>query len=132
MSFQKSRIFLCTALALMAGQGAFAHGTGQQGGEAVAPVAASLDVEAIDVTVTETSDAHVVGITRGTQVHLTVRGTAASELHLHGYDAAFSGEPARAVFDAVHTGRFALKMHAEDELLGKRERAVLYLEVRER
>jgi hypothetical protein len=109
MSFLKSTIFLSAALVLMLGQGTFAHGTKQ-----------------------DSTDAHVVGITRGTQVHLTVRGTAASELHLHGYDAAFSGEPARAVFDAVHTGRFALKMHAEDELLGKRERAVLYLEVRER
>jgi hypothetical protein len=63
---------------------------------------------------------------------LTVQGVAARELHLHGYDVVFSGEPARAIFDATHTGRFALKMHVEDELLGKRERAVLYIEVRER
>jgi len=55
-------------------------------------------------------------------------------LHLHGYDIEVIGEvdqPALFVFDAVHTGRFALEMHVEDDLLGSTERAVLYIEVRE-
>lgn len=132
MSFLKCTIFLGAALVQLAGLGALAHDIGQLGGETVAPAAASLDIDTIDVVVTETSDARVVAVAGGAQVHLTVQGVAASELHLHGYDVAFSGEPARAIFNAAHTGRFALKMHVEDELLGKRERAVLYIEVRER
>jgi hypothetical protein len=40
-------------------------------------------------------------------------------------------QPALFVFDATHTGRFALEVHVEDELLGKTEKAVLYIEVRE-
>jgi hypothetical protein len=67
-------------------------------------------------------------------VHLTVRGAGANEMHLHGYDIEAKGEadqPALFVFDATHTGRFPLKMHVEDDLLGSSEKAVLYLEVRE-
>ena len=50
-----------------------------------------------------------------------------------GYAIEVNGEadqPALIVFDAVHTGRFALEMHVEDDLLGKGEKAVLYIEVR--
>jgi hypothetical protein len=89
------------------------------------------DIDTINVIVTETPEAHVVVIKRGTQVNLSVSGVEAEELHLHGYDIEFKGEPALGSFIAAHTGRFALEMHIVDDLLGKRARAVLYIEVRE-
>ena len=78
--------------------------------------------------------AQVVRVIRGAFVHLTVLGGGASEMHLHGYDievTAEAGQPALFVFDATATGRFPLEMHVEDDLLGKGEKAVLYIEVRE-
>jgi hypothetical protein len=66
-------------------------------------------------------------------VRLSLNGAGAGELHLHGYDIevqAEAGEPAFFVFDAAHTGRFPVEMHVEDALLGRRAKAVLYIEVR--
>jgi hypothetical protein len=116
---------------LMPGQGAFAHGTGQMDEGVGSPLTSSHNIETINIVVTEASEAHVVGVKRGTHVNLTVSGVEAEELHLHGYDIEFKGEPALGSFIAAHTGRFALEMHIVDDLLGKRARAVLYIEVRE-
>ena len=131
MSFLKFTILLGVILMLVPGQGAIAHGTGQQDGGAVSPPTSSQDIDTINIVVTKTSEAHVVGVKRGSDVHLSVHGVEAKELHLHGYDIEFKGEPALGSFFAAHTGRFALEMHIVDELLGKRARAVLYIEVRE-
>jgi hypothetical protein len=139
MSFLKFTILFGVILTLMpmliSEQGAFAHGTAHQDeatvDPTVDPTAVPQDIDTINVTVTETSEAHVVGVKPGTQVNLSVHGVEAKELHLHGYDIEFKGEPALGSFIAAHTGRFALEMHIVDDLLGKRARAVLYIEVRE-
>jgi FtsP/CotA-like multicopper oxidase with cupredoxin domain len=120
----------------MPGQGAYPHGTEQHTGKSAAePSAASRDADTnVDVTIDADAPAQVIRITRGAHVHLTVRGAGANEMHLHGYGIEVMGEadqPALIVFDASHTGRFALEMHVEDDLLGKGEKAVLYIEVRE-
>ena len=136
MTPSKSAILLGAVLALMPGQGAYPHGTEQHTGESAAESsAASRDADTnIVVTVDAGAPAQVIRITRGAHVHLTVRGAGANEMHLHGYGIEVMGEagqPALIVFDASHTGRFALEMHVEDDLLGKGEKAVLYIEVRE-
>jgi hypothetical protein len=137
MSFPRSAIFLVTVLALMPGQGAFAHGTEQHSAGTTAEGTVSTQGADTKIVVTVDPDApvaQVVRITRGAHVHLTVLGVGASEMHLHGYDIEVKGEadqPALFVFDATHTGRFHLEMHVEDDLLGNTEKAVLYIEVRE-
>jgi hypothetical protein len=137
MSAAKSAILLGAALALIPGQGAFAHGTEPH----VAAVAGDTSAHSqgaganIDLTIDPAAPtAQVVRVTRGAHVHLTVRGAGANEMHLHGYDIEVQGvmgQPALFVFEATHTGRFALEMHVEDDILGKREKAALYIEVRE-
>jgi hypothetical protein len=136
MSFPRSAILLGTVLALMPGQGAFAHGTEQKSaGTTAEGTVSSQDADTnIVVTVDADAPAQVVRIIRGARVHLTVLGAGANEMHLHGYDIEVQGEadqPALFVFDATHTGRFPLQMHVEDDLLGSTEKAVLYIEVRE-
>ena len=136
MSLLRSAIVLGAVLALMPDQGARAHGTEQHdAGTTAEGKASSQDADTnIVVTVDPDAPAQVVRVIRGAYVHLTVHGTGANELHLHGYDIKVKGEadqPALFVFDATHTGRFALEMHVEDDLLGSTEKAVLYIEVRE-
>ena len=137
MTPSKAAILLGAALVLMPGTGAFSHGTDQHAGESVAePSAASRNADTnIDVTVDpDAPAARVIRVRRGAHVHLTVRGAGANAMHLHGYGIEVPGEadqPALFIFEAAHTGRFALEMHVEDDLLGKGEKAVLYIEVRE-
>jgi hypothetical protein len=137
MTPSNSAILLGAVLALMPGQGAFPHGTEQHTGESVTePSAASRDADTnIDVTVDpDAPAAQVVRVRRGAHVHLTVRGAGSNAMHLHGYGIEVQGEadqPALFIFEAAHTGRFALEVHVEDDLLGKVEKAVLYIEVRE-
>ena len=128
---------LGAVLALMPDQGARAHGTEQHDAGTTAEGAASSEAADTEIVVTIDPDAaaaEVVRVTRGAHVHLTVRGAGANEMHLHGYGIEVKGEadqPALFVFDAIHTGRFALEIHVEDDLLGSTEKAVLYIEVRE-
>ncbi len=137
MSFLKYAVLIGTALTLMPGQGALAHSTEQHGAGTTAEGTVSIQGADTKIVVTVDPDAaaaQVVRIARGAHVHLTVLGAGANEMHLHGYGIEVKGEadqPALVVFDAVHTGRFALEMHIEDDLLGKGEKAVLYIEVRE-
>ncbi len=136
MTFSKYAILLGAVLASMPGQGALAHGTEQQTGESTAEgTVSSQDADTnIVVTIDTDAPAQVVRITRGARVHLTVLGAGANEMHLHGYDIEVMGaadQPALFVFDATHTGRFALEMHVEDDLLGSTAKAILYIEVRE-
>ena len=137
MPFLRSAIVLGAVLALMPDQGARAHGTEQHDAGTTAEGAASSKAADTEIVVTIDPDdavAEVVRITRGAHVHLTVNGAGVNELHLHGYDIEAIGEvdqPALFVFDATNTGRFALEMHVEDDLLGSTEKAVLYIEVRE-
>lgn len=80
-------------------------------------------------------EAPVVEVPLGERVRLLVTGAGAGDLHLHGYDVeveAQAGAPAVFEFDARHTGRFPLTMHGVDDLLGSGEKALLYVEVRDR
>ncbi|HUF88044.1 MAG TPA: hypothetical protein VMM59_11740 [Thermohalobaculum sp.] len=132
MQLTRYAALAAAVLALAPGPAALAHetgtGTGGQG-------AGASGVQ-VGLTVRLHPDAAmpaVVQVPLGAHVHLTVIGAGAGELHLHGYDILAEGggeAPAVIVFDAAHAGRFPLEAHVEDDLLGRRDKAVLYVEVR--
>lgn len=135
MSCHRAVLLLGAVLVLPGAPGALAHGTEQHGARAsveTAPARAA-DAELSVVIDPGAATAPVVRVRHGDHVHLTVTGAGASELHLHGYDIAVRGSPGSPVtivFDASHMGRFPVEMHVEDDLLGPREKAVLFIEVR--
>jgi hypothetical protein len=103
--------------------------------ESHVPIKAQANGTAIElaVTVKQGKPAAVLQISRDAIVHLSVLGSGDYELHLHGYDITSAGDadnPAMFVFQAVHTGRFPIVMHGIKDLLGRKEKAVIYLEIR--
>ncbi len=84
---------------------------------------------------------HLVGeiptfqVPEGADVRLSLFAPDPVQLHLHAYDIlAEAGPqvPAVIAFRADHTGRFAIVVHDGNDLLGRKERAVAYVEVRHR
>jgi len=129
-------VLLAASFVLPVPPWALAHGTG---GHAAAPATAAAPAGEADTELAVTIDpgaaaAQVVRVRRGAHVHLTISGAGAHALHLHGYDIAVRGPedgPVAIVFDADHAGRFPVEMHVEDDLLGPREKPVLFIEVRD-
>lgn len=122
---------LIAAVTLMAGHGTSAHDTGH--GAAVAAAAAKGEPTEIAVALDSGAAPQVVSVALGARVRLTVTGAEGRALHLHGYDieaSAPAGAPVVLEFDASHEGRFAVEMHVTDDLLGAREKPVLWIEVR--
>ena len=69
----------------------------------------------------------------GAELHLVPSSAESVELHLHGYDIlrdAGRDAPAVLKFTADHMGRFAIGARGHDVLLGRKEKAFAYLEVR--
>ncbi|MDU8946231.1 hypothetical protein [Ovoidimarina sediminis] len=78
-------------------------------------------------------NAETIIVTQGVLVRLILTSKIETELHVHGYDlvgVAGPETPAIFTFDAAHTGRFAIVSHGDHSLLGRREIAVAYIEVR--
>jgi len=76
----------------------------------------------------------LVRIPHGAVVHLSIQGAGDHELHLHGYDISVKENAlgfAVFVFEARHTGRFAIVTHDVEDLLGRSEKAIAYVEVRD-
>ena len=129
------RILACLvcALALGAAWPALSHDAKSTGASGAAR---PVDTETITVVVRPEEEApkpSVIGVRLGEYVHLKVIGAGGHEIHLHGIDPVFESQPDGSVlasFEASVTGRFRLEMHGEDPLLGPRDRALLYLEVR--
>ncbi len=73
----------------------------------------------------------VVTVPLGAHVRMSVGGAGELKLHLHGYDVEAVGVDGPAVieFYATHEGRFPLEAHIEDDLLGRRAKPVLFVEV---
>jgi hypothetical protein len=142
MSLPNLAFLLGILLALLPAQGADAHGTGTQGNaaESVSTSPSQLpEIQLPEIRLTVTVDpdapiAQIVQVARGMHVRLSVFGVGTSTLHLHGYDIeanAAPDHPAMFNFDSIHTGRFALEMHLDNDILGRNGKAVLYIEVRE-
>ena len=71
-------------------------------------------------------------VAEGSLVRLKLTASKTTELHLHGYDIVATAEPdtpAVMTFRAVHAGRFAVVAHGGEDLLGREEAAVAYVEV---
>ncbi len=131
MSAARIVLSLIAAGMLLASQGARAHDTGHAVAGAAAATAGTPTE--IAVALDSGSDPQVVTVALGARVRLTMTGAEGRELHLHGYDIAASapaGAPVVLEFDAGHEGRFAVEMHVTDDLLGAREKPVLWIEVR--
>ncbi|MBW4936203.1 hypothetical protein [Marinobacter sp. F4206] len=72
-------------------------------------------------------------VRQGATVRLVLHAPVGVELHLHGYDLSgvVDGEaPVVMSFRANHTGRFPIEAHGMQDLLGRTDSALAYLEVR--
>ena len=113
------------------------HGKMRAGGkpvevESLLDNAHSFEGTLIRRTLSE-GNVETITVTQGVLVRLILTSKIEAELHLHGYDLvedAGPETPAIFTFDAAHTGRFAIVSHGDDSLLGRKEIAVAYIEVR--
>lgn len=129
MVFARCAALVVAALVLVPGPGVLAQGTDAEGQAAEPGAEVRLSVR-IDP---EAAVPPVVRVPLGAHVRLALLGAGAGELHLHGYDVEAAGggaAPAVLVFEASHEGRFPVEAHVEDDLMGRRSRAVLFVEVR--
>ena len=116
-------------LAVLSGGGAFAHGPGASSH----PAATNGPELALAVQIDPANAVPpVVTVPLGAHVRLTVIGAGAAELHLHGYDVEASAEDGSTVivFHAAHEGRFPVAAHVDDALLGRRDKPMIFVEVR--
>lgn len=77
--------------------------------------------------------AETIVVSQGTTVRLVLHASAGVELHLHGYDlsgTAADGVPVVMAFRADHAGRFPIEAHGVQDVLGRTDSALAYLEVR--
>ena len=75
----------------------------------------------------------VLVLAQGRAYRVAVHAQDVVELHLHGYDVtarAAPGSPALLELVAEHTGRFAIEIHADGDLLNRTSRPVAFIEVR--
>jgi hypothetical protein len=72
-------------------------------------------------------------VAHGAAVRLVLHAPTGTELHLHGYDLAGAAGPVAPVimsFRAEHLGRFPIEAHGIEDVLGRKEKALAYIEVR--
>lgn len=77
--------------------------------------------------------AETIVVSQGQTVRLVLHAPAGVELHLHGYDlsgTAVDGAPVVMTFRADHAGRFPIEAHGVQDVLGRNDSALAYLEVR--
>lgn len=77
--------------------------------------------------------AETIVVDQGTTVRLVLHAPAGVELHLHGYNLsgmAADGAPVVMTFRAEHAGRFPIEAHGMQDLLGRTDSALAYIEVR--
>lgn len=113
------------------------HRVWAAGGKPVAAEVILTEAGAFAGTVIERSlgegKAETIVVPRGAAVRLVLHAPAGTELHLHGYDLTGTAGPDAPVimtFDAHHLGRFPIEAHGIDDVLGRAEKALAYVEVR--
>ena len=77
--------------------------------------------------------AETIVVSQGTTVRLVLHAPAGTQLHLHGYDLAGTAtetSPVVMTFDADHPGRYPIEAHGVQDVLGRTDKALAYLEVR--
>ncbi len=93
---------------------------------------ADSSVTVIERTLGE-GPAETIVVSRGEIVRLVLHASAGIELHLHGYDlsgTASDDAPVVMTFRADHAGRFPIEAHGVQDVLGRTDSALAYLEVR--
>ncbi|MGI9492812.1 MAG: hypothetical protein ACR2QF_10475 [Geminicoccaceae bacterium] len=110
------------------------HAHWAQGGNVIA-AEVRLDFgifDGVEIEHSLTGQVKTFQVPEKSQVRLKLTASEAVELHLHGYDmlaTALPQAPAVFTFHAVHAGRFAVVTHEAGDLLGREEKAVVYIEV---
>lgn len=77
--------------------------------------------------------AETIVVSQGTTVRLVLHAPAGTRLHLHGYELAGTATEASPVvmtLHADHAGRFPIEAHGVQDVLGRTDKALAYLEVR--
>jgi hypothetical protein len=77
--------------------------------------------------------AETIVVSQGTTVRLVLHAPAGTQLHLHGYELAGTATDASPVvmtFHADHPGRYPIEAHGVQDVLGRTDKALAYLEVR--
>jgi hypothetical protein len=113
------------------------HNVWAVGGKPVAAEVILTKAGALKATVIERTlgkgPADTIVVTQGAAIRLVLHAPAGAELHLHGYDLTGTAGPDAPVimtFDAHHLGRFPIEAHGIDDLLGRAEKVLAYVEVR--
>ena len=109
-----------------------ADGTGHDHGAANEVVLSTGTTDRIVIERRLTELAEVISIPQGSVVQLRLTTPGPTELHLHGYDLSVVAGPdtvAVMTFHAEHAGRFAIVSHSGDDLLGRAEKPLAYIEV---
>ncbi|WP_340108662.1 hypothetical protein [Pikeienuella sp. HZG-20] len=128
---RSSALVIALATAFLASF-ASAHGTGR---DHTAAAESAQDQDAFDGIVIErrlTGVAEVISVPLGGNVQLHLTTSEPTELHLHGYDLTARAGPqtvAVMTFHAVHAGRFPIASHGADDLLGRAEKTLAYIEI---
>jgi FtsP/CotA-like multicopper oxidase with cupredoxin domain len=77
--------------------------------------------------------AETIVVSQGTTVRLVLHAPAGTQLHLHGYELAGTAtdtSPVVMTFHADHPGRYPIEAHGVQDVLGRTDKALAYLEVR--
>jgi hypothetical protein len=96
------------------------------------PSPAGIKETVIERTLGEGPSETIV-VNQGAAVRLVLHAPAGTELHLHGYDlggVAGHEAPVIMTFRAHHLGRFPIEAHGIEDVLGRGEKALAYIEVR--
>ncbi|WP_051123117.1 hypothetical protein [Marinobacter lipolyticus] len=124
-------LLLCTALGVGWARDTSDHRPAGSVPEAPHKVADS-GVTVIERTLGE-GPAGTIVVRQGTTVRLVLHSPTGVELHLHGYNlsGSFNGKtPVVMNFRADHAGRFPIEAHGLQDLLGRTDSVLAYLEVR--
>lgn len=100
--------------------------------EAVVTKAGAFAGEEISETLA-LDNVKTIRVTQGAEIRLILHANEALELHFHGYDLSAEAtpeSPAIFTFHAYHAGRFPIEAHGIKDALGRKDKALVFVEVR--
>lgn len=96
------------------------------------PAARALEGVTIERTLGDGLGETII-VRQGAAVRLVLHAPAGTELHMHGYDLAGTAGrdmPVVMTFSAHRLGRFPIEVHGIEDVLGRKEKVLAYIEVR--
>ena len=91
----------------------------------------SAEVTVIERTLGD-GPAETIVVRQGTTVRLVLHAPGGTQLHLHGYElagTATAASPVVMTFHADHAGRYPIEAHGVQDVLGRTDKALAYLEI---